>query len=83
MKKILQFTASWCGPCKAMAPIIDRLPSKGIPVQKVDADNDVKLCAEFGIRSIPTFVVVDDSNNELRRVTGMQTEQQLINLYNG
>jgi thioredoxin 1 len=83
MKKILQFTAPWCGPCKAMAPIMDKLPTKGIPVQKVDADNDIKLCAEFGIRSIPTFVLVNENNTELRRVTGMQTEQQLINLYNG
>jgi thioredoxin-like negative regulator of GroEL len=83
MKKLLQFTAPWCGPCKTMAPIIDKLPSKGISVQKINADTDMKLCAEFNIRSIPTIVVVDENMKELRRVVGVQTEQQLINLYNG
>ena len=40
MNKILYFTASWCGPCKALAPTIQQLQSEGLNIQKVDVDND-------------------------------------------
>ena len=84
MKKILLFTApSWCQPCKALEPTIDRLIAKGMNVQKIDVDNDTKYSAKYGIRSVPTLLLVDEKGNALGRLTGNRSEQEIKGFYNG
>ena len=53
---IIEFSAEWCGPCKAMAPILASIDEEydDVSVYKVDADEQAELCGEFGVRSIPT-----------------------------
>ena len=61
MKKILYFTASWCGPCKAIAPIIEEIAEdyKGkVKVGKVDVDQNQNSAMKFGVRSIPTLLIL-------------------------
>ena len=81
MKKILYFSASWCGPCKTLGPIIESLGNK-INYEKIDVDTDTKLASEFGVRNIPTLVLVKDGI-EQNRLVGLQTEKQILNFYNG
>ena len=55
---IVDFYATWCGPCKAIAPVLEKLAAeyKGkIVVYKIDTDKEPELSAAFGIRSIPTL----------------------------
>lgn len=59
-KRILYFTASWCGPCKMLAPIMDEID---FPVGKIDVDENQDLSAKFGIRSVPTLVYM--YNNDI------------------
>jgi thioredoxin-like negative regulator of GroEL len=82
MKKILYFSAPWCGPCKQFGPIMDRISQTGILVEKVNVDNAPAVAAAYNVRSVPTVVVVDRSGNELGRSVGMLSESQVRQLYN-
>tara|TARA_Y100000389_G_C17162100_1_gene364900 strand:- start:21 stop:266 length:246 start_codon:yes stop_codon:yes gene_type:complete len=81
MKKILYFSASWCGPCKTLGPIIESLGNK-INYEKIDVDNNNELSIQHSVRNIPTLVLLEDGL-EKNRLVGLQTEQQILNFYNG
>ena len=80
MSKIYYFSAPWCGPCKQLAPTMER---SGLPYQKIDVDNDTELSAKFGIRNVPTLVKVDSSGNEISRLVGNNPLDKIKNWYNG
>lgn len=82
MNKILYFTAPWCGPCKALGPVMEELSHK-IAIHKVNIDNDTQKAAHYSVRSVPTLIMVDDSNNEIKRTVGNQSKQDILNWYNG
>ena len=58
---IIDFYATWCGPCKAVAPILDDLAKEykdQIYIYKIDTDQEQELAADFGIRSIPSLLFI-------------------------
>ena len=57
---LLDFWATWCGPCKMIAPIIEEIAEENeeIVVGKVNVDEEMELAVQFGITSIPTLVVM-------------------------
>jgi thioredoxin 1 len=75
MKKILRFTASWCQPCKGLAM---NLASAELttPIEVFDIDKQSDVAVEYGIRSVPTLVMLDE-NIEVKRSSGVMTVQQL------
>lgn len=75
MKKILRFTASWCQPCKGLAMNLESA-ELSLPVEVIDIDKQSSIAAEYGIRSIPTLVMLDE-NIEVKRTSGVMTSQQL------
>lgn len=67
-KVFVDFYADWCGPCKMMEPVLDDVSSAmrdtGVVFVKVNADEERELSAEFGVRGIPTFVMIDDGETK-------------------
>ena len=82
MKKIIYFTAPWCGPCKALGPTMEKL-SLDIPIHKVNIDNDMEKSTHYGVRSVPTLIKVDQQNNEISRLVGNKSKEDILNWYNG
>ena len=80
MRHILYFTADWCNPCKKVKPIVEELNrNSSIKFQVIDADSEIELVKSFQVRSVPTFIVVQDGK-EIKRATGAQTKEQLEGL---
>jgi len=80
MAKIIYFTAPWCGPCRTFGPIVE---SSGLPVHKVNIDEDQELAARYGVRSVPTLLKVDENGQEVgQRVIGVQSKENVLNWYN-
>lgn len=72
---IIDFYATWCGPCKMTAPIIERLARKykgQIDFYKVDIDQERELAQIFGIRSIPTFLFIPIKGQPTAQMGAMQ-----------
>ena len=59
---LLDFFASWCGPCKMIAPIVEQIAEEreDVLVGKVNVDEEMELAMKFGITSIPTLVILKD-----------------------
>ena len=77
MLKLLDFYADWCGPCKIMTPIFEELEGDytgKIEFQRVDVESESDLASNFGIMSIPTFVLLKDEKEIDRRVGAMPKE---------
>lgn len=59
MKRLLKFSASWCGPCKTQKKIMENL-DLGVEVVEVDVDDEFELAAKYGIRGVPTLILEED-----------------------
>ena len=74
MKKLLYFfTASDCSTCRAIKPIVSKeAPEKGYELKFMDMDTEegVDMAEKFGVRSLPTLVVVDENGNAIKRAVG-------------
>ncbi|MCR5584833.1 MAG: thioredoxin [Lachnospiraceae bacterium] len=77
---LVDFWATWCGPCRAFAPTLDKLAAASngeFKVGKVDVDENEDLAAEYGIQSIPTVIVFKGGEPAFRH-TGALTLQDLL-----
>ncbi len=76
---LVDFYATWCGPCKMMHPVLKDL-SKDVKgkarIIKIDIDKNQKLATKLGIRSVPTFILYKNGKEQWRKSGGM-TKQAL------
>jgi thioredoxin-like negative regulator of GroEL len=80
--KVLRFTASWCGPCKALAKTLEEVETN-IPIDVIDVDERTDLALEYGIRSVPTMVMLDSNNQVVKKMTGTKPQTELREWLNG
>lgn len=82
---LIDFTATWCGPCKALAPIIDQVAGEyagKLRVVKLDIDNSPETPSRFNIRGVPT-VIVFKGGKEVARHVGLAPKPRLVSLFEG
>jgi thioredoxin-like negative regulator of GroEL len=80
---VLYFTAEWCNPCERTRPVAEELKRDGlIDFVFVDADSETELVENFGIRSIPTYILLEDGL-EVKRMNGAKTRQEFLDFVNG
>ena len=82
MKKLLYFTATWCGPCTYVKPQMQEI-SNQIPISFIDVDSNTTKTEKYNIKNIPAVVLIDNNGRELGRLVGSNvTKQSVIDLYN-
>ena len=83
MITIKHFTATWCGPCKQLSPIMKELvnETEGIGYQIIDVDQNPDAASKLGIRSLPT-VIFEKNGTEVQRVIGLKPKSYFKELIN-
>ena len=78
---ILDFWASWCGPCRMVGPILEEISEErpDIKVGKINVDEDSELAAKFRIMSIPTMVVIKDGK-VVNQAVGARPKEAILAL---
>ena len=78
---LLDFWASWCGPCRMLSPIVDEVAEErtDVKVGKVNVDEQPELAGEFGVMSIPTLVVMKDGK-VVNQAVGVRPKEQILDL---
>jgi thioredoxin 1 len=81
---LLDFYADWCGPCKMVAPIVEKIAEEesDIKVCKINVDDSPELAANFKIMSIPTLVVIKDGK-ETAKAVGIRSKSEIIQMVKG
>ena len=78
---LLDFWASWCGPCRMVSPILDEIAAErsDIKVGKINVDEQPELAAQFGVTSIPTLVVMKNGR-VVNQAVGARPKAQILGM---
>ncbi len=80
---LIDFWATWCGPCKMMMPVVEEIAKENegkIKVCKVNVDEEPELASKFDIMSIPTFVAIKNGK-VVGTSLGVQSKEEVLNLF--
>lgn len=78
---LIDFWASWCGPCQMIAPVIEELAAEvtSAKICKVNVDEEMELAAQFQVMSIPTLLVIKDGK-VVNSAVGVQSKQKILSM---
>ena len=79
---LVDFTATWCGPCKALAPIVEKVADDfegKVKVGKLDIDANTEMTKKYGVRSVPT-VLVFKGGEKIGQYVGLTSREKLVQL---
>jgi thioredoxin 1 len=82
---LVDFSAAWCGPCRQLAPIIDRVAEQfagRVKVGKVDVDDNQDLATKYGVMNIPRVLIFKGGDQPVRQMVGLQSEREIVNVLN-
>lgn len=80
---VVDFFATWCGPCKMLSPIIDEVENEMSDIEfiKIDVDKEEELARKFGVMSIPTVIIFKDGEIKSQNV-GFMSKDEIIEMIN-
>jgi thioredoxin 1 len=81
---LVDFYADWCGPCKALAPILEQVKAElgdDVKIIKINTDENPDLSMEYSIRSIPTMIVFKNGQG-VERVSGVLPKDKIVEMIN-
>ena len=81
-KVLVDFWATWCGPCMRQGPVVEELAEEGYAVGKVDVDQNMALAQQFRVVSIPTLILFKNGA-EVQRFVGLTSKEDLKNALEG
>ena len=73
---LVDFYASWCGPCKMLAPELEEIKDK-VQIMKIDIDDNLELCKRFGVMSVPTLVYFKKDGSYITNI-GYMTSDEIL-----
>ena len=73
---LIDFWATWCGPCMRQGPVVEELAEEGYAVGKVDVDQNMALAQQFRVVSIPTLILFKNGA-EVQRFVGLTSKEEL------
>lgn len=78
---LVDFFATWCGPCQQMAPVIEEIADMNddVDVYKLDIDESPEICREYDVEAVPT-VILFDKGEEIERFVGLTGKSQIQNV---
>ena len=79
---LIDFWATWCGPCMRQGPVVEELAEEGYAVGKVDVDQSMALAQQFRVVSIPTLILFKNGA-EVQRFVGLTSKEDLKNALEG
>ena len=79
---LIDFWATWCGPCMRQGPVVEELAEEGYAVGKVDVDQNMALAQQFRVVSIPTLILFKNGA-EVQRFVGLTSKEDLKNALEG
>lgn len=83
-KVLVDFFATWCGPCKFIAPMLEDLADElepGQQIVKLDIDQNPQVANQYMVTAVPTMIMFQDGK-EIGRLVGVRDEQEIIDLFN-
>jgi thioredoxin 1 len=83
MVTVKKFSAVWCGPCRALTPVMNEIKGNysNVKFEEYDIDEYSDITEEYGVRSVPTVIIVKDGI-ELNRFTGLSSKMAYVNAIN-
>ena len=83
-KVVVDFFATWCGPCKMLSPVMDEISNElsDINFYKVDVDKNEDIAREYGIMSIPTIIIFENGK-VVNTLVGIRSKTELIDVIKG
>jgi thioredoxin 1 len=83
MVTVKKFSATWCGPCRALAPVMNEIKGNysNVKFEDIDIDEYSEITEKYGVRSVPT-VIIEKNGIELNRFTGLSSKIAYVNAIN-
>lgn len=83
---LIDFYATWCGPCKAMTPVIEQMEEKygdKIEFKRIDVDQDEELANKYNVQSIPNIVILSPNEEVIENIVGYHDANQMDKILSG
>lgn len=84
MLTVKKFTATWCGPCRMLTPVLNEIKDQfyyNVKFEDIDIDSNPKIVEKYGVISVPT-IVLEVNGKEVKRITGVSSKMTYVNAIN-